>query len=95
MNKPHKHAELIKAWADGAEIEFRGGLDEWHVTYHPDWFDDVEYRLKPQPERVLIYLYVNPEREYAPDTTPPENGVWPISDKWKHVKTFEYTEGEE
>jgi len=22
MKTPHKHAELIKAWADGAEIEF-------------------------------------------------------------------------
>lgn len=22
-NPPHKHAELIKAWADGAEIEFK------------------------------------------------------------------------
>lgn len=23
MGKPHKHAALIKAWADGAEIEYR------------------------------------------------------------------------
>ena len=22
MKKPHKHAELIKAWADGAEIQY-------------------------------------------------------------------------
>ena len=23
MNKPHKHAEVIKAWADGAVIEYK------------------------------------------------------------------------
>jgi hypothetical protein len=27
--KPHKHAELIKAWADGAEIEWRIKGVDW------------------------------------------------------------------
>jgi len=52
--KPHKHAELIKAWADGAVVEWKcsqGGT--WHqlkdimslVKY-----DSVEYRIKPEPK---------------------------------------------
>lgn len=46
--KPHKHAELIKAWADGAEIEMK--VSEWHWVYihKPHWDDDVEYRIKPE-----------------------------------------------
>ena len=54
--KPHKHAELIKAWADGAEIEYRY---EWNQEWlscggHPDWFDNAEYRIKPEPKPKLV-----------------------------------------
>ena len=52
MNKPHKHAELIKAWADGAEIEW---YDEYHSQYfnctNPNWRDNTEYRIKPKWEK--------------------------------------------
>ena len=47
-NGPLKHAELIKAWADGAEIEiFMYG--EWckNPLKAPTWRDPVEYRIKP------------------------------------------------
>lgn len=51
MNKPHKHAELIKAWADGAEIEW---YDEYHSQYfnctNPSWCDNTKYRIKPKPK---------------------------------------------
>ena len=55
MKTPHKHAELIKAWADGAEIECRrtGGWDvakTWEGTPHPTWALDIEYRIKPDPQ---------------------------------------------
>lgn len=52
--KPHKHAEVIKAWADGAEIEFRGDHHkEWMPALSPSWADYNEYRIKPvEPERV-------------------------------------------
>ena len=51
MNKPHKHAELIKAWADGAEIEFRWGcLNDWTKLTTPHWGQDGEYRIKPAPK---------------------------------------------
>ena len=48
--KPHPHADLIKAWADGAIIqsrcEFGGWVDE--VNSNPTWDPSVEYRIKPE-----------------------------------------------
>lgn len=47
--KPHKHAELIKAWADGAELQFKLG-GEWYTFRNGTWNEDVEYRIKPEPK---------------------------------------------
>lgn len=51
---PHKHAELIKAWADGAVIQQRH-LDssEWSDTTKPGWYGGTQYRVKPVPDTVL------------------------------------------
>ena len=47
--KPHKHAELIKAWADGAEIEVL--IDnEWRLSHKPLWELNWRYRIKPEPK---------------------------------------------
>jgi len=51
-NKPHVHAEVIKAWADGAEIEYRNtSNDMWRdvVGNSPAWRSCVQYRAKPKP----------------------------------------------
>jgi hypothetical protein len=45
--KPHKHAELIKAWADGAEIECWDG-EEWFEVNHPIWMEHYQFRIKPE-----------------------------------------------
>ena len=64
----HKHAELIKAWADGAEIETRApsyGVHEWQVEKYPCWGNAYwEYRIKPfkNPDEVK-YLFKNYPRE--------------------------------
>ena len=48
--KPHKHAEIIKAWADGAEIECKPSSgDTWTVT-NPTWSHLYDYRIKPPLE---------------------------------------------
>jgi len=55
MNKPHKHCEVIKAWADGAEIQYRekGG---WMKCNSPQWFEETEYRVKPPTIRYRVAL---------------------------------------
>jgi hypothetical protein len=51
MNKPHKHAEVIKAWADGARIErFVGGKTQWIPCPHPTWKPYDLYRVEPPRE---------------------------------------------
>jgi hypothetical protein len=47
----HKHAELICAWADGAEIEYKDYDGRWYVIKYPMWHDHTEYRIKPEPPK--------------------------------------------
>jgi len=51
MNK-HKHADLIHAWADGAEIQFKGA-EGWFYAHNPTWHGDTEYRIKPEDPKWL------------------------------------------
>jgi hypothetical protein len=50
MNKPHKHAEVIKAFADGVEIQYKYGNNwiDWKDRHSPGFFQDTEYRVKPK-----------------------------------------------
>lgn len=55
-NKPHKHAEVIKAWADGAEIEFFDFYKRaWATCSSPLWCEKLEYRIKPSPKKTVGY----------------------------------------
>ena len=54
--KPHKHAELIKAWADGAEIEVKKP-DGWEIRFSPKWHPDNEYRIKPEQKPDEVHFY--------------------------------------
>lgn len=58
MNKPHKHCELIKAWADGAEIQVKDpNTDKWSpLREYPIWYEDMKYRIKPQTIRYRVAL---------------------------------------
>ena len=54
--QPRKHAELIKAWADGAEIQVRlTSSGEWVNCLTPEWVISNEYRIKPEPKPDHIY----------------------------------------
>lgn len=56
--KPHKYADLIKLWADGAEIE-----QKYTAEDNPQWedfdgcwdFNFWEYRIKPEDDSILYY----------------------------------------
>ena len=55
MKQPHKHAALIKAWADGAEIELYN-FGRWQDVKTPSWCLDLEYRIKPEPDQISYLL---------------------------------------
>ena len=51
MNQPHKHKDVIIAWANGEEIEFRDpDTSTWRPITVPSWIDNIEYRVKPEPK---------------------------------------------
>lgn len=54
----HKHAELIKAWADGAEIEVLKG-ENWVYNSNPDWAPAHNYRVKPKLIEIEKSIYLH------------------------------------
>lgn len=56
MKKPHKHAKLIHAYADGAEIQLQNSIGEWMDEKYPTWNLSAVYRIKPEfkPDVVTI-----------------------------------------
>ena len=96
--KPHKHAELIKAWADGAEIEIRTQYPDkswsnWEVFEEPRWgISYAEYRLKqeiPQWHKDIIQA-INEGKEIQVF----RNGDWIKSNleiiSWENPSYFGY-----
>lgn len=57
--KPHKHAEFIKAWADGHEIQANAGADKWVTIATPEWYTDTKYRIKPKSDVIAYTTYEN------------------------------------
>jgi len=75
--KPHKHAALIHAWADGAKIQFLQkeiGPDEAYSKYwkddpSPDWRETTIYRIKPTPKPdVVLYGAIVPTTDIYGET---------------------------
>ena len=55
----HKHADLIYAWADGAEIQVFH-IDRWEDCPSPAWRDAVTYRIKPEEKKPVVrWLWAN------------------------------------
>ena len=50
MNKPHVHKDVIIAYAHGAWVEWKNAEDEWEIIENPVFFEDEEYRIKPERE---------------------------------------------
>lgn len=61
--QPRKHSELIKAWADGAEIQYKSWQGVWESYLpgdSPMWDVNSEYRIKPEVKPdVVMYAFVN------------------------------------
>lgn len=55
----HKHADLIHAWADGAQIQSKNPDETWVDISEPIWINSAEYRIKPEPKPdVVVYSRV-------------------------------------
>lgn len=64
---PRPHAELIKAWADGAVIQYKVREGEWKDVYNnnPTWNEWETYRVKPEPKPdVVKYSCVHNHYDY-------------------------------
>lgn len=50
---PHKHRDVIIAWANGARIEYRNfDSNVWQEISNPNWMAYIEYRIKQEPKLV-------------------------------------------
>lgn len=54
QKQPRKHAALIKAWADGAEIQYKDFTGGWVDVGVISWYADCEYRIKPEPKPDVV-----------------------------------------
>lgn len=62
MGTPHKHRDLIKAWADGAEIQVKDSGARWADMSKPTWQEWTTYRIKPKTIKYRNFLW---SPEYA------------------------------
>ena len=64
--KPHKWAEVVKAWADGKPIQFRArGNTSWNDNddVYPLFFSErLEWRVKP--ENIVIEGEISPNHHF-------------------------------
>lgn len=91
----HKYAELIHAWADGAEIECKAdssNLNDWIPCPHPFWDDDsVEFRIKPKElKKHTLFLYNNAIEGKSWITTQPNDRTILPKD-WEYMGSIEVT----
>lgn len=92
MRTPHKHAALIKAWADGAEIQCRNNCDPtWKdMGPQPCWFEHLHYRIKPEPKPDVVYYGVYEEKDVRNRRSELECCFTQLNDIGDHIKlTFD------
>lgn len=54
MSNRHKHADLIHAWCEGAEIEHLTNNGGWESINSPKWLNSATYRIKPEPKLDIV-----------------------------------------
>jgi len=53
----HKHADLIIAWANGAQIQWKNRNGQWEDMGEPLWNENHEYRIKTEPKPDVVRYY--------------------------------------
>lgn len=69
----HKHADLIHAWAEGAEIQYNVGDGcGWHdyeaASTAPSWDECCQYRIKPEPKPDVVCYFTAAKHDRQPQT---------------------------
>jgi len=58
MNKRHKHYEVIVAWAEGKDVQFKYWDEkqwrDWGYTSCPSFTVTSEWRIKPEPKPDVV-----------------------------------------
>jgi hypothetical protein len=58
----HKHAEFIKAWADGECVQAKDVYGDWATVRSLDVFNhDYEFRIKPKTQTYRVALLAKPD----------------------------------
>jgi len=52
----HIHAEIIKAWADGSEIQIKNRYHNWKDIKNPTWHESYAYRIKSTSTSDYVHL---------------------------------------
>jgi hypothetical protein len=56
----HKHCDVIKAWADGVEIEYWNfNENKWISAFNPLWSETARYRIKPKTIKYRVALFTD------------------------------------
>ena len=63
MGTPHKHRDVIIAWANGEDIEYWSDTAEkWYEDNDPAWRDHMGYRIKPKRVKKEGWVNVYPDK---------------------------------
>jgi len=83
VNKPHKHAAMIIAWASGHAIQYRNGpAGVWYDVDlgNPGWLKKYEYRIKPEEDKV-VYAHVHRRGESSAHLSFTCGHIWNVVGK--------------
>lgn len=70
--KPHKHADIIHAFADGATIQcYSPNTSSWYDIVPKNFFEENKYRIKPEHIAVNFY-YENGVFQKCQDSSCPD-----------------------
>jgi hypothetical protein len=67
MGTRHKHADVIIAWANGEEIEYKwhGEWHDWDNNSTPSFYEECEYRIKPKRVKKEGWVNVYPDNYFG------------------------------
>ena len=67
MGVPHKHRDVIIAWANGEKVQYFDQIGDrgWVDIDEPVWSEKAQYRIKPKRVKREGWVNVYPSMSYA------------------------------